>query len=90
MVKYTINMLQAMVGAKLTDPIEKIHKRPTFGTLWNLQRQLVDDLQKVAYIKYPFDSYSRYILLKETFGSFSNKEWTDPEKVGEYIEIPAT
>ena len=55
MVKYAIEKLQAMVGVKPTFPIDKIHDRPTFSTLWNIQCQLVGGLQKLVSVKYPLD-----------------------------------
>ena len=57
MVKYTIAKLQAMVGAKPTVPVDKIHKRPTFSKLWHLQSQLVDGLRKVGNFKSPLESH---------------------------------
>ena len=68
--KYTINALQAMVRVKLTSPIDKIHERPTFSTLWKLQRQLFGGLNKVGNIKSPLDVHAGYILLKEVFAIF--------------------
>ena len=78
MVKYTIDALQAMVGTRPTDRIVKINKSPTFITLYNLQRQLVGGLQKVANAKYPLYGHAGYILLREVFSLFSNKKLTDP------------
>ena len=79
MVKYTIAILQAMVGAKPNGTINKIHKNPTFSTLWHLQRQLVDRMHKVGNIKFPLDGHTDYILSKEPFALFLGKEWRDPE-----------
>ena len=73
MVKYTIATLQAMVGAKPTGPIDKIHKRPTFSTLWHLQCQIVDVLRKVGNVKFPLDGHAGYILSKEACVLFSIK-----------------
>ena len=64
MVKYTIAMLQAMVGAKPTGPIDKIHERPTFSTLWHLQLQLVNGLRKVGNANFPLDGRAGYIFSK--------------------------
>ena len=44
MVTYTIEALQALVGAKPVGPIDPIHERPTFFSLWHLQQQLVEGL----------------------------------------------
>ena len=90
MVKYTIATLQAMVGADPTGPIDKIHERPTFSTLWHLQCQIVDGLLKVGNVQFPLDGQSGYILSKETFDLFLRKEWRDPEEVGKYYKICAT
>ena len=79
-----------MVGAKPTEPIDKTHERPTFSTLWNLQRQLVDRLRKVGNIKFPIDGHVGYMLSKESFALLLRKEWRDPEEFGEYYKIPAT
>ena len=64
MVNYTISTLQAMVGANPTGPIDNIHERPTFSTLWHLQRQLVNGLRKVGKVNFPLDVHSGYILSK--------------------------
>ena len=64
MVKYAIATLQAMVGAKLTSPIDKIHEQPTFSTLWHLQLQLVDGLRKVGNGQFLIDGHAGYILSK--------------------------
>ena len=90
MVKYIIATLQAMVGAKPTGPTDKIHERPTFSTVCHLQIQLVDGLRKLVNFKFPLDSHSGCILLKEAFSLFSSKEWKDPEEVDEYYGIPVT
>ena len=79
-----------MVGAKPTGPIKEIHELPIFSTLWNLQLQLVGDLQKLGNVKYPLVGHARYILSKEVSALILNKEWTGPEGVGEYFEIQAT
>ena len=79
-----------MVGGKLTVPINKIHKRPTFSTLWHFQHQLVDGLRKVGNVKPPLDGQSGYILSKYAFSLFSSKWRRDPEEVGEYYKIPVT
>ena len=47
-----------MVGVKPTGPIDKIHERPTFSTLWHLQRQLVDRLRKVGNVKSPLEGHA--------------------------------
>ena len=73
MVKYTIATLQAMVGAKPTGPIDKIHERPTYSTLCHLQNQLSSNLRKVGNIKYLLDGHAGYILLKEAFSLFYSK-----------------
>ena len=64
MVKYTIAMLLAMVDANPNSPIENIHKHPTFRMLWNLQRQIINDICKVGNFKPPLDGYSGYVFFK--------------------------
>ena len=61
MVKYTIATLQAMVGAKPTGLINKIHERPKFSNLWQLQHHLFSRIRKVGNIKFPLDGHSVYI-----------------------------
>ena len=73
MVKYTIDELQAMVGAKLTGPSDNIHKRHAFSTLWHIQRQLVDGICKVGNVKLTLDGHAGYILSKEAFTLFLSK-----------------
>ena len=74
MVTYTIEALQALVGAKPVGPIDPIHKRPTFSSLWHLQQQLVEGLRKVTNTAYPNDGQSGYILSREVFALYSTKE----------------
>ena len=88
MVTYTIEALQALVRAKPVGPIETIHERPTFSSLWHLQQQLVEGLRKVTNTAYPNDGHSRYILSKEAFALYSTKEWMEPSDVRECFEIP--
>ena len=90
MVKHNVSTLQAMFDAKLTGPIDKIDGRPTFRTLWHLQRQLIEGPGKVGNFKLPLEGHVGYILSKEAFTLFSSKEWRDPEEVGEYYEISVT
>ena len=73
MVKYTIATLQAMVGAKPTNPIGNIHERPAFITLWHLQCQIVNVLRKLGNVNFPLDSHTGYILSKEAFALLSSK-----------------
>ena len=88
MATYTIEALQALVGAKPVGPIDHIHEHPTFSSLWHLQQQLVEGLRKVTNTAYPNDSHSGYILSKEAFAIYSTKEWIEPADVGECFEIP--
>ena len=73
MVKYTIATLQAIFGVKPTFPIDKIHERPKFRILWNLQCQLVDVLHKLGNANSSLDGHTGYILLKEAFTIFFSK-----------------
>ena len=73
MVTYTIEALHALVGAKPVGPIDKIHERPTFSSLWDLQKQLVEGLRKVTNTAYPNDGPSVYILSIEAFSLYSTK-----------------
>ena len=61
MVKYTIAMVQSMVSANTTVPIDKIHEHLKFSTLWHLQSQIVDGLCKVGNVKFSLDSQASYI-----------------------------
>ena len=70
-VTYTIEALQALVGAKPVGPIDPIHERPNFSSLWNLQQQLVEGLRKVNNTAYPNDGHLGYILSKEAFALYS-------------------
>ena len=88
MVTYTIEELQALVGAKPVGPIDPIHEHPTFSSLWHPQQQLVNGLRKVTNTAYPNDGHSGYILSKEPFSIYSPKEWIEPVDVGECFEIP--
>ena len=88
MVTYTIEALQALVGAKPVGPINPIHEPPTFSSLWHLQQQLVEVLQKVTNTAYPNDGHSGYILSREVFSLYSTKEWMEPADDAECFEIP--
>ena len=88
MVTYTIEELQALVGAKSVGPIDQIHERPTFSSLWHLQQQLVEGLRKVTNAAYTNYGHSGYILSRESFALYSTKECQEPADVGECFEIP--
>ena len=90
MVKYNIEMLQAMAGVKPTVPIERIHEQSTFSTLWHLQCQLVEGLCRVGNFRSPLDGHTGYIVSKESFSIFLIKGCKDPDQVWEYYEIPVT
>ena len=83
MVTYTNDALQALVGAKPVGPINLIHERPNFSSLWHLQQQLVEGLQKVTNTAYPNDGHLGYILSQEAFALYLTKEWQEPEDAGE-------
>ena len=84
---YTIEALQALVGAKPVGHIDPIHERPTFSSLWHLQQQLVEVLRKVTNTAYPNDGHSGYILSREAFALYSTKDWQEPADVGECFKI---
>ena len=88
MVTYTTEALQDLVGAKPVGPINPIHERPTFSSLWHLQQQLLLGIQKVTNTAYPNDCHSGYITSGEAFALYSTKEWQEPADVGECFEIP--
>ena len=85
---YTIEALQELVRAKPVGPIDTIHERPTFSSLWYLQQQLVESLCKVTNTAYPNDVHWWYILSREALALYSTKEWTEPVDVRECFEIP--
>ena len=85
---YTIEELQALVGAKPVVPIDPIHERPNFSSLWHLQQQLVEGIWKVTNMANPNDGHSVYILSREAFALYSTKEWMEPSGVRECFEIP--
>ena len=58
MVTYTIEALHALVVANSVGPIDQIHKRITFSSLWHLRQQLVEGLRKVTNTVYPNDVHS--------------------------------
>ena len=70
MVTYTIDALQALIGAKPVGPIDPIHERPNFSSLWHLQQQLVEGLRKVTNTAYPNYGHSGYILSREAFALY--------------------
>ena len=88
MVTHIIEALQALVGAKPVGPIDTIHERPTFSSLWHLHQQLVEGLRKVSNTAYTNECHLGYILSQEAFALYSTKECQEPEDVGECFEIP--
>ena len=88
MVTYNIKALKALVGSKPVGPIDGIHERPTFSSLWHLQKQLVEGLRKLTNTAYPNDGHLGYILSREAFALYSTKEWMEPADVRECFEIP--
>ena len=90
MVTYTIEALQALVGAKPVGPINPINERPTFSSLWHLQQQFVEGLRKVTNTAYPNNGRSGYILSREAFDLYLIKEWMEPADVGECSETPTS
>ena len=79
---YTIKSLQALVGAKPVGPIDPIHERPTFSSIWHLQQKLGEGLQKVTNTTYTNDGHSGYILSREAFALYLTKERMEPVDVG--------
>ena len=88
MVTYTIEALQALVGAKPVGPINPINECPAFSSRWHLQKQLVEGLRKVTNTAYPNDAHSGYILSREEFAIYSTKEWMGPADVGKCFKTP--
>ena len=88
MVTYTIEALRALVGTKPVGPIDPIHERPTFSSLWHLQQHLVEGLRKVTNTAYTNDGHSGYILSREAFALYLTKEWQEPADVGECFGTP--
>ena len=85
MVKYSIEAI-----ASLLKPIEAIPGRPTFGTLYRAQQDIVDVLRKLHHPQYPDDGFSGYMLPPRAFRLYNAAlPWSNPSDVGEYFTTPA-
>ena len=62
----------------LLSPIQKIHGRPTFGSLWHLAQQFSDALRKLDHADHPTDGWSGYLMTPEEFALRSATAWTNP------------
>ena len=74
----------------LLSPIQKIHGRPTFGSLWYLAQQFYDALRKLDHADHPTDGWSGYLMTPEEFALRSATALTHPEDVGKFFVIPIT
>ena len=74
----------------LLSPIQKIHGRPTFGSLWHTAQQFYDALRKLDHADHPTDGWSGYLMTPEEFSLRSATTWTHPEDVGNFFIIPIT
>ena len=74
----------------LLSPIQKIHGRPTFGSLWHPAQQLYDTLRKIDHADHPTDVWSGYLMTPEEFALRSATAWTHPEDVRKFFIIPIT
>ena len=74
----------------LLSPIQKIHGRPTLGSLWHLAQQFYDALRKLDHADHPTDGWSGYLMTPEEFSLRSATAWTHPEDVGKFFVVPIT
>ena len=74
----------------LLSPIQKIHGRPTFRSLWHLAQQFYDALRKLDHADHPSDGWSGYLMTPEEFALHSATTWTHTEDVGKFFVIPIT
>ena len=85
MVLYSLEDVNALLS-----PIQKIHGRPTFGSLWHLAQQFYDALRKLNNADHPTDGWSGCLMTPEEFALRSATAWTHPEDVEEFFVIPIT
>ena len=85
MVLYSLEDVNALLS-----PIQEIHDRPTFGSLWHLAQQFYDALRNLDHADHPMDGWSGYLMTPEEFALRSATAWTHPEDVGKFFVIPIT
>ena len=85
MVLYSLEAVNALLS-----PIQKIHGRPTFGSLWHLAQQIYEALRKLDHKDHPTDGWSGYLMAPEEFAVPSATEWKTPEDVEQYYVMPTT
>ena len=85
MVLYSLKDVNALLS-----PIQKIHGRPTLGSLWHLAQQFYDALRKLDHADHPTDGWSGYLMTPEEFALRSATTWTNPEDVEKFFFIPIT
>ena len=85
MVLYSLEAVNALLS-----PIQKIHGRPTFGSLWHLAQQTYEALQKLDHEDHPTDGWSGYLMTPKEFALRSAAEWKTPDDIGRYYVMPTT
>ena len=85
MLLYLLEVVNALLSH-----IQKIHGRPTFGSLWHLAQQIYKALQKLNHEDHPTDGWSGYLMSPKEFALCSATEWKTPEDVGRYYVMPIT
>ena len=69
-------------------PLQPIAGRPTFGGLWNFNRNLAECLQQLTHPEHITYGWAGYIMKEQAYALLSTLPWTDPKDVGKFFAVP--
>ena len=72
MVKYTIDALNVVL-----QPLQPIHGCPTFGGLWQFNRQLAECLLNLKHPQHTMYGWAGYIMQERVYTLLTQTPWTD-------------
>ena len=84
MVKYTIDAINAVLQT-----LQPLPGRPTFGGLWQFNRQLAECLQNLKHPTHTTYGWAGYIMQEKAYALLTKTPWTDPPDVGMFFTVPA-
>jgi hypothetical protein len=84
MVKYTIDAINAVLQT-----LHPLPGRPTFGGLWQFNRQLAECLQNLKHPTHTTYGWVGYIMQEKAYALLTKTPWTDPPDVGMFFTVPA-
>ena len=83
MVKYTIDAINAVLQT-----LQPLPGRPTFGGLWQFNRQLAECLRNLKHPTHTTYGWAGYIMQERAYALLTNTPWTDPPDVGMFFTVP--